>query len=330
MKTLLITIIATSTEPDLFDTPDDYVAGICHHFAILFHIDSNSSKSSSATAPLVDSSGGISGCCSSSNLMELDSTMFLDAIVDVLADENIMYSRAALSTLNVFVETSLLLSCSKHAPVMVSNPSAVTFDSPSPSVRVPVFEKLLHQLLHCCYSSTWQAQIGGVTGIGALIDKVTLEFLCLFQVKIVHGLVYVVKRLPLSATKEKEETVRVLVQVLHILSTVDEVNRKARRQSLQGVIEYLASELFNTNASTNVINIVQSCMELLASRTGSKVSELLIPFYRPLLQPLITRKLRSRPLNQQVISFIGCPLISYYSICIKLLRHFKHRLLRRI
>ncbi|KAK1363493.1 Histone acetyltransferase SAGA, TRRAP/TRA1 component, PI-3 kinase superfamily [Heracleum sosnowskyi] len=300
LKTLLINIIATSTEPDLFDTPDDYVASICHHFAILFYIENDSSKSSSVTAPLVDSSGGMSGCCSSSNLMELDPTIFLDAIVDVLADENRTYSRAALSTLNVFVETSLLLACSKPAPVMVYNPSAVTFGSPSPSVRVPVFEKLLPKLLHCCYASTWQAQIGGVIGIGALIDKVTLEILCLFQVKIVRGLVYVVRRLPLSARKEKEETVRVLMQVLRLLCTVEEAKREACRQSLQGVIEYLASELFNTNASTNVIDIVQSCMELLASRTGSKVSELLIPFYQPLLQPLITRKLHSRPVNQQV------------------------------
>lgn len=312
MKTLLITIISTSTEPDLFDTPDDYVASICHHFAILFHIENDSSKSSSATAPLVDASGEISGCCSSSNLMELDSTIFLDAIVDVLADDNRMYSRAALSTLNVFVETSLLLACSKHAPVMVSNPSAVTFGSPSPSVRVPVFEKLLLRLCHCCYDSTWQAQIGGMIGIGALIDKVTLDILCLFQVRIVRGLVYVVKRLPLYAKKEKEETVRVLVQVLNILSTVDEANREACRQSLQGVIEYLAFELFNANASTNVMNIVQSCLELLATRTGSKVSELLVPFYQPLLQPLITRKLRSRPVNQQVIFFTGFLLLYFF------------------
>lgn len=308
LKTLLITIIATSTDPDLCDASDDYVASICHHFAILFHIENDSFKKSSVAAPLVDSSRVLSGCYSSSNLVDLDTTIFLDAIVDVLADDNRMYARAALSTLNVFVETSLLLARSKHAQVMVSNPSAVTFGLSSPSVRVHVFEKLLPRLLHCCYASRWQAQIGGVIGIGALIDKVALELLCLFQVRIVRGLVYVSKRLPLFARKEKEETVRVLMQVLHTLSTVDEADREACLQNLKGIIEYLASELFNMNASTDVLNIVQSCMELLASRTGSKVSDLLKPLYQPLLQPLIMRKLRSRPVNQQVIFSIGCPV----------------------
>lgn len=303
LKTLLTTIISTCKEPDLCDASDDYVASICHHFAILLHIENDSSKSSSVSTPLVDSSRLMSGCCSSSNLMELDSTIFLDAIVDVLADDNRMYSRAALSTLNVFVETSLFLARSKHAQLMSSR----KFGSSSPSVRVPVFEKILPQLLHCCHASTWQAQIGGVMGIGALIDKITLEILRLFQVRIVRGLVYVIRRLPIFARKEKEETVRVLMQVLKTLSTVDEADREACLQSLQGVIEYLASELFNINASTNVINILQSCMELLASRIGSNVSELLKPLHQPFLQPLITRKLRSRPVYQQVIFSIGCP-----------------------
>ncbi|KAJ6295721.1 hypothetical protein OIU78_023701 [Salix suchowensis] len=43
-------------------------------------------------------------------------------------------------------------------------------------------------------------------------------------------------------------------------------------------------ELFNPNASIIVRKNVQSCLALLASRTGSEVSELLEPLYRPLLR----------------------------------------------
>uniref|UniRef100_A0A6N2MXS7 Uncharacterized protein n=1 Tax=Salix viminalis TaxID=40686 RepID=A0A6N2MXS7_SALVM len=59
-------------------------------------------------------------------------------------------------------------------------------------------------------------------------------------------------------------------------------------------------ELFNPNASIIVRKNVQSCLALLASRTGSEVSELLEPLYQPLLQPLITRPLRSKTVEQQV------------------------------
>jgi len=158
----------------------------------------------------------------------------------------------------------------------------------------------LPRLLHCCYGSTWQAQMGGVIGLGALVGKVSVETLCIFQVRVVRGLIYVLKRLPVHANKEQEETNHVLTQVLRVVNNADEANSEPRRQSFQGVVEFLAFELFNPNASIIVRKNVQACLSLLASRTGSEVSELLEPLYLPLLQPLISRPLRSKNVEQQV------------------------------
>lgn len=137
-------------------------------------------------------------------------------------------------------------------------------------------------------------------GLGALVGKITVETLCFFQVRIVRGLVYVLKRLPMHANKEQEETSQVLMQVLRVVNNVDEANSEPRRQSFQGVVEFLATELFNANASIVVRKNVQSCLALLASRTGSEVSELLDPLYQPLLQSLLVRPLRSKGVDQQV------------------------------
>lgn len=313
-KILLMTIIATSAEPELHDPKDESVINICRHFAILFHIENASGNTSSSSATLggsLLSSSTKSRNNTSTNLKELDPMIFLDALVEVLADENRTHAKSALSALNVFAETLLFLARSKHndaflsrggpgTPMIVSSPSMSPVYSPPASIRIPVFEQLLPRLLHCCYGSTWQAQIGGVMGLGALVGKVTVETLCIFQVRIIRGLVYVLKRLPVFATKEQEETSQVLTQVLLVVNNVDEANSEARRQSFQGVVEFLASELFNANASLNVRNIVQSCLALLASRTGSEVSELLEPLYQPLLQPLIVRSLRAKTVDQQV------------------------------
>lgn len=140
-------------------------------------------------------------------------------------------------------------------------------------------------------------------GLGALVGKVTVDTLCPFQVKIVRGLVYVLKKLPIYASKEQEETSQVLTQVIRVVNNVDEANSEPRRQSFQGVVEFLASELFNPNSSNIVRKNVQSCLAILASRTGSEVSELLEPLYQPLLQPLIMRPLRSKTVDQQVFFF---------------------------
>lgn len=316
-KILLMTIIAASAEPDLLDPKDDFVVNVCRHFAMIFHIDSSSGSSSAATTalggPSVSSNIGSSSRpknSNSSDLKELDPLIFLDALVDVLAGENRLHAKAALNALNVFAETLLFLARTKHAdvlmsrgpatPMIVSSPSMNPVYSPPPSVRIPIFEQLLPRLLHCCYGTTWQAQIGGVMGLGALVGKVTVETLCVFQVRIVRGLVYVLKRLPIYASKEQEETGQVLTQVLRVVNNVDEANSEPRRQSFHGVVEFLASELFNSNASIIVRKNVQSCLGLLASRTGSEISELLEPLYHNLLQPLLVRPLRSKTVDQQV------------------------------
>ncbi|CAI0392859.1 unnamed protein product [Linum tenue] len=315
-KILLMTIIAANSELELQDPGDDFVVNVCRHFAMIFHIDHTPTNSSHVTsivggsmAPSNLNSRSRSKCCS--NLKELDPLIFLDALVEVLASENRVHAKAALSALNVFAETLLFLARAKHSdvlmtrggpstPMIVSSPSMNPVYSPPPSVRVPAFEQLLPRLLHCCYGSTWQAQMGGVMGLGALVGKVTVETLCVFQVRIVRGLVYVLKRLPLYASKEQEETGQVLTQVLRVVNNVDEANSEPRRQSFQGVVDFLASELFNPNASIIVRRNVQSCLSLLASRTGSEVSELLEPLYQPMLQPLIMRPLRSKTVDQQI------------------------------
>ncbi|KAG5224365.1 FAT domain-containing family protein [Salix suchowensis] len=303
-KILLMTIIASSAEPDLHDPKDNFVVNVCRHFAMIFHIDYNSNNPSIPIAlggPMLSSSSSVSSRSkTSTNLKELDPLIFLDALVDVLSDDNRVHAKAALGALNVFAETVLFLARSKHGdalmsragpgtPMIVSSPSMNPVYSPPPSVCIPVFEQLLPRLLHCCYGTTWQAQMGGVMGLGALVGKVTVETLCHFQVRIVRGLVYVLERLPPYASKEQEEASQVLTQVLRVVNNVDEANSEQRRK-----------KLFNPNASIIVRKNVQSCLALLASRTGSEVSELLEPLYQPLLQPLITRPLRSKTVEQQV------------------------------
>ncbi|XP_068646622.1 uncharacterized protein [Aristolochia californica] len=317
-KVLLMTIIAANAEPDFQDPNDEFVVNVCRHFAMIFHVDYSSGNPSTASVSQVGSMLASANTVSSrprtntcSNLKELDPLIFLDALVDVLADENRFHAKAAHNALNMFAEALLFLARAKHTgtltsrsgpntPMMVSSPSINPVYSPPPGVRIPIFEQLLPRLLHCCYGSTWQAQMGGVMGLSALVGKVTVETLCIFQVRIVRGLIYVLKRLPLHANKEQEETNQVLTQVLRVVNNVDEANSEPRRQSFQGVVDFLASELFNPNASIIVRKNVQSCLALLASRTGSEVSELLEPLYQPLLQPLIMRPLRAKNVEQQV------------------------------
>lgn len=312
-KILLMTVIAASAETELQDAKDDFIPNICRHFAMIFHVESLTVPAAGQN-PGSNQGGGSSAKArskSQANLKELDPLIFLDALVAVLADENRAHAKAALNGLNIFAETLLLLARSKNTGVLtlrgVTTPGTpMTVSSPSmnpvysPPTRIPVFEQLLPRLLHCCYGSTWQAQMGGVMGLGALVGKATADTMCLFQVRTVRALVYVLKRLPQHANKEQEEASQVLTQVLRVANNVEESTNEPRRQSFQGVVDVLAAELFNSNATPVVRKNVQSCLALLASRTGMEVSELLEPLHQPLLQPLILRPLRTKHPEQQV------------------------------
>ncbi|KAA8546492.1 hypothetical protein F0562_002769 [Nyssa sinensis] len=180
-----------SADLEIHDPKDEFFVNVCRHFAMTFHVEISSTNTSSSTAPLGGRmlSSSISVSCKSRNstcsdLKKLDPLIFLDALADVLAAENRLNAKAALSALNALAETLLFLARSKHTDMLmsrggpgtlmiVSSPSVSPVYSPPPSGRIPVFEQLLPRLLHYCYESTWQAQIGGVLGFGALFTHAT-------------------------------------------------------------------------------------------------------------------------------------------------------------
>ena len=68
----------------------------------------------------VSSTNSMSRNSACSDLKELDPLIFLDALVDVLADENRLHANASLSVLNVFAETLMFLVRSKHLDMLMS------------------------------------------------------------------------------------------------------------------------------------------------------------------------------------------------------------------
>ncbi|KAK3220282.1 hypothetical protein Dsin_014252 [Dipteronia sinensis] len=102
-------------EPDLNGPKDDFVVNICHHFAMIFHTENISANASIPTAGL----GGPSNVNASSrsksngtsNLKELDPLILIDALADVLTNENSIHAKAALTALNMFAEMLMFLAC---------------------------------------------------------------------------------------------------------------------------------------------------------------------------------------------------------------------------
>lgn len=202
---------------------EDTLTDVCHHFALLFHIDS------AGGAPKADASVGAGGAGPSgsqalggdakpafgapgapqgaasaaaaakaeqqqANLRQLDPLLFLDALVDVLGSENRLHAAAALKGVTVFTDTLVLLALSRQAATgapprapKASTPGTPVGSSsplaPPPGVAVAALEKLLPRLLHACYAVSCPAQMGGVMGVGVLVVRSPVELLSAYQVR---------------------------------------------------------------------------------------------------------------------------------------------------
>ena len=96
------------------DPNDDFVPNICHHLAIIFHVESSPPTPLIVTGQLMSAitiGGSISKSRSSSHatLKELDPLILFDVLVDVLVDENIAHAKAIMIELNIFTEHFFLV-----------------------------------------------------------------------------------------------------------------------------------------------------------------------------------------------------------------------------
>ncbi|GFY88275.1 phosphotransferases/inositol or phosphatidylinositol kinase [Actinidia rufa] len=106
-----------------------------------------------------------------------------------------------------------------------------------------------------------------------------------------QGAVYVLKRLPIYASKEWEETSQVLTQVLRVVNNVDDANSEARRQlALRPPLLKLTQELVSFLQEALQIAEADETQRMDARRTSSEQSETYISelgTYQNLSMPLL-------------------------------------------
>eukprot|EP00898_Chlorokybus_atmophyticus_P003741 jgi/Chlat1/4368/Chrsp29S04524 len=287
-KSLLATIIAADAEADLAETENSFYEHVCRHFALLAFVNTQNATSSSKAVQGSTKANETEGkSTQTTNLKELDPHIFFDAIVEVLGDTNRSRAQSAQKGLCLFIDAVLLIGSARPGNPLLT-PAALS-----------MLDQLLQRLLHSCYAGTWQSQMGGVIGVGAMIQRVPATGIRPQQQRVVRALLHVLRRLPVYATAETEETSQVLQQVLKMCNSHADESESDNRQSNE-VLLLLAEELFNPMASATVRKNVQEGLQLLANRKGSEVSELLAPIHTPLSTPLVSRPLRNKHIEAQV------------------------------
>ncbi|EIE23491.1 hypothetical protein COCSUDRAFT_65942 [Coccomyxa subellipsoidea C-169] len=103
LRQLITSVIAASADKDLQPQGADYTLGVCRHFALLF------AAGASAPLPSVPAGTETSRTARMSSLKELDPHIFLDALVEVLSEEDADRVDAAVKGIEAFVDTLMLV-----------------------------------------------------------------------------------------------------------------------------------------------------------------------------------------------------------------------------
>ena len=277
LNLVLRSLFMAASVDELKEDAWPFLQGLIHHFALLQvgeALDLKESKS------LIFDVHHIKG------QMNLDTNVFVDAVVDIMTSENLSLRKLAESALQQLHETCTTITSSKD----------VLF-------QLPVFHLFATRFSSSCYKQEWYRKSGGCFGISIMCSQLDMgsKWMLDHELEFVKALLYILKDMsPELATGNVEDATQTLSHVLKVCNRPEENNPESsdRQAKFNSLIGLLISELSNSNCS--VRETIQSSFQLLAELTKSEVTDLLAPVRDRLLSPIFAKPLRALPFAMQI------------------------------
>ena len=329
-KSLVITVIAAAADDELqsldpewderHTNTREFIVSVCRHFALLYAMQTKNKATKEKNAADGTSStpsrppGTFSGQAPQSTaaaqnalksatheaaLKELDSSLFLDAVVmESLSSTSVSITAIALQGLKILLDTLMLISAlRKNAGVNVHDSMSAFVD------------ELLPRLLHCSLNHAWSSMRGGVAGLRLTVKTIPAEYLQKWQSKIMRAYLGVIRYHPSRANSDSD----VVSGIRELLKTTLPQSNGVEPEELHPeTLSLLITELFASGSKPLVRTQVESCLKLLSEHQGKTMSELLGLTHERFVDTLLQKSLRMKTLESQIET------ISALSYCIKL------------
>ncbi|CAO3595980.1 unnamed protein product [Absidia cylindrospora] len=217
-------------------------------------------------------------------VQNLNTTILVDAIVEVIASENADLRKRAEQALQICFET---------ATVIMGGREHVW--------RLPIFRVFASQFCSCCYKQEWYKKRGGCLGISIMSSQLDMgtKWMREHELEFIRALLFVLKDAsPEMANVNTAEATQTLSHVLKVCNRPEDDESQEAQQKFQNLIALLLSELSNSNST--VRETIQSSFQLLADLTGNEVTELLAPVRERLVAPIFAKPLRALPFAMQI------------------------------
>ncbi|KAI8099099.1 uncharacterized protein BX664DRAFT_310101 [Halteromyces radiatus] len=277
LRTILVACMKASTIEELSEDATTFFQHICRHFALL-HVGEAIDAKDGGVKPLSDMMD------ERLTVQNLNTTILVDAIVEVIASENADLRKCAEQALQLCFET---------ATVIMGGKEHVW--------RLPIFRVFAAQFCSCCYKQEWYKKRGGCLGISIMSSQLDMgtKWMREHELEFIRALLFVLKDAsPEMANVNTAEATQTLSHVLKVCNRPEDDESQEAQQKFQNLIALLLSELSNSNST--VRETIQSSFQLLADLTGNEVTELLAPVRERLVAPIFAKPLRALPFAMQI------------------------------
>ncbi|KAG0164843.1 hypothetical protein DFQ30_009322 [Apophysomyces sp. BC1015] len=277
LRTILVSIMKASTVPELTDDAWPFFQNICRHFTLL-HIGEAIEAKEGGNKPLSDMMDERLA------VQNLNTTILVEAIVEIIASEDLQLRKRAEQALQLCFETSVSVLGGKELVW-----------------HLPIFRVFASQFCSCCYKQEWYKKRGGCLGISIMSSQLDMgtKWMREHELDFIRSLLFVLKDAsPEMANVNTAEATQTLSHVLKVCNRPEDDESQEAQQKFQNLIALLLSELSNSNSA--VRETIQSSFQLLADLTGNEVTELLAPVRERLVAPIFAKPLRALPFAMQI------------------------------
>ncbi|CAO3646140.1 unnamed protein product [Cunninghamella echinulata] len=277
LRTILVACMKASTIEELSEDATTFFQYICRHFTLL-HVGEAMDAKYGGIKPLSEMMD------ERLTVQNLNTTILVDAIVEVFASENTELRKRAEQALQLCFET---------ATVIMGGKEFVW--------HLPIFRVFASQFCSCCYKQEWYKKRGGCLGISLMSSQLDMgtKWMREHELEFIRALLFVLKDAsPEMANVNTAEATQTLSHVLKVCNRPEDDESQEAQQKFQNLIALLLSELSNSNST--VRETIQSSFQLLADLTGNEVTELLAPVRERLVAPIFAKPLRALPFAMQI------------------------------
>lgn len=278
LRTILCALFTAASVPELKNEAWSFFENICRHFALLHVGEMAEAKETKGKKSFAERMDVVN------TKQHLDTTILVDAIVEVMTSEETKLRKLAEAALQLFYDTCVTL---------LGNKESVG--------QLRIFHTFAVQFCSCCYKQEWFKKSGGCHGISIMSSQLDMgtKWMRDHELDFVRSLLFVLKdSSPEMATVNTADATQTLSHVLKVCNRPEDEESVDVQNKFSHLISLLISELPNSNSA--VRETIQSSFQLLADLTGNEVTELLAPFRERLVIPIYTKPLRALPFAMQI------------------------------